>query len=204
VPGEKKRGAKTLTLSLRLDPRTKFILDFVTRIKGQSITTVVERAIKDMADRLGMGVNYDDEGIPTHTPTWRDFWDPSEGVRTLKLLRYENYPTSFDEDELIDFTLNHDVFFYLDIRCREPNRALIGILWPRIDHYLEVWRQTKSTDHWAACEAMKADLAAAGVAVPDYPPKARASDDPNDHRSENETSETESPRKQIQFETPRP
>lgn len=199
MAGEKQRGAKTMTLSLRLDPRSRFILDFVARTKGQSITTVVERAIKDMADRLGMSVNYDDEGVPTHTPTWSDFWDPSEGVRTLKLLRYENCPTSFDEDELIDFTLNHNVFFYVDSRCREPNRALISILWPRIDHYLEVWHQTKGTDHWAARKAMEADLAAAGVEVPNWKPAARAAGCSRKPGSEDNVPEAESPRKKIQL-----
>ena len=123
MPGEKHRGAKTLTLSLRLDPKTKFILDFVARIKGQSITTVVERAIKETADGLGIGPKWDSDGNEAYQPTWSEFWDPDEGIRTLKLLDNSGYPTSFDEDELKAFTLAHWPFFYLDHRGNETRRG---------------------------------------------------------------------------------
>lgn len=171
---EKQRGAKTLTLSLRLDPKTKFIVDFVARIKGQSITTVVERAIKETADGIGIGPKWDSRGNEAHQPTWSEFWDPDEGVRTLKLLANPGYPTTFDEDELKAFTLAHWQFFYLDHRGNEPKRGFIEILWPKIDRYIEIWRSKKSTDYWAAGETMKADLAAARVAAPDWPPSAKA------------------------------
>ena len=174
MPAEKQPRAKTLTLSLRLDPKTKFILDFVARIKGQSITTVVERALKETADGLGIGPKWDDRGNETHQPTWSDFWDASEGVRTLRLVNHPGYPTTFDEDELKAFTLAHWQFFYLDQRGQEPKRGFTEILWPRIDHYLEIWREKKSSDYWAAGEAMKADLAAARVATPDWPPQTTA------------------------------
>lgn len=177
MPGEKSRGAKTLTLSLRLDPKTKFILDFVARIKGQSITTVVERAIKETADGLGIGSSWDERGNQTFEATWSDFWDPDEGVRTLKLLACSGYPTNFDEDELKAFTLVHWPFFYHDHRGNEPIRGFIEILWPKVDTYIEIWRTKKSTDYWAAGEAMKADLAAAKLDGPDWPPKPAPVDD---------------------------
>lgn len=170
MPGEKPRGAKTLTLSLRLDPKTKFILDFVARIKGQSITTVVERAIKETADGLGIGPEWDEEGSKAYKPTWSEFWDASEGVRTLKLLGNAYYPTSFDEDELKAFTVAHSDFFYT--KGTEPRRGYLEILWPRMEKYIEIWREKKSTDYWAAGEAMKADLLAARVNPPNWPPIA--------------------------------
>lgn len=98
--GEKKGAAKTMTLSLRLDPKTRFILEFMARIKGQSITTVVERAIKEAADGLRIGPQYDEQGNVDYEPTWADFWDASEGVRTLRLLNNPAYPTTFDEETL--------------------------------------------------------------------------------------------------------
>ena len=170
MPGEKLRGAKTLTLSLRLDPKTKFILDFVARIKGQSITTVVERAIKETADGLGIGSDH------AYQQSWSDFWDPNEGVRTLKLLGNAYYPTSFDEDELKAFTVAHSDFFYT--KGNEPRRGYLEVLWPRMENYIEIWREKKSTDYWAAGEAMKADLLAARVNPPDWPPKTNPSSKP--------------------------
>jgi hypothetical protein len=49
------KRAKTETLSLRLDPKTKFMLDFLARVQGQSITTVVERAVAKVAADVGVG-----------------------------------------------------------------------------------------------------------------------------------------------------
>ena len=171
---EKRRGAKTQSLSLRLDPKTKFILEFVARIKGQSITMVVERAIKETADQIRLGPEWDERGNQIEGPNWQDFWDPNEGVRTLKLLADAYYPTTFDEDELQAFIIAHGPFFYTDQqRSRHPRRAYVEILWPSIGRYLEIWREKKSEDYWAAGEAMKADLSAARVAPPSWPPKAK-------------------------------
>ena len=170
---EKRRAAKTKSLSLRLDPKTKFILELVARIKGQNITTVVERAIKETADQVRLGPEWDERGNIIEGPNWQDFWDPNEGVRTLKLLSDVHYPTTFDEDEVQVFIIAHESFFYTDQRSKHPRRAYVEILWPSIGRYLEIWREKKSEDYWAAGEAMKADLSAARVAPPSWPPKAK-------------------------------
>ncbi len=163
-----KRQAKTQSLSLRLDPKTRFVLEFVARIKGQSITAVVERAIKETADNVGIGGNNFGEG----GRNWADFWDANDGVRILKLIADSDYPTSYDEDEIRAFTLAHRQFFYTNSSGTSPRRSFIEILWPSIDSYLEIWREKKSEDYWAAGEAMKKDISAARVATPDWPPKA--------------------------------
>ncbi|MBK8909460.1 MAG: hypothetical protein IPM60_16780 [Rhodospirillales bacterium] len=167
-----------MTLSLRLDPKTKFILDFVSRIKGQNITTVVERAIKETADGTGIGPRFDEFGSEIGQETWSKFWDPSEGVRTLKLIACPYYPTTFDEDELKAFTDAHREFFYVGSRGNEPRRAFVDILWPKIEDYLAIWREKKSTDYWAAGEAMKADLGVARVQAPDWPTKPKLPERP--------------------------
>ena len=163
MPSDKPRGSKTETLSLRLDPKTRFVLDFVARIKSQSITTVVERAIMESAGRVGLGVTSLEGGetVPEHT--WSDFWDPSEGVRTLILLKNSYYPTTYDEDDLRAFTTDHWQFFYRKPSAKEPRRDFVQVLWPNIERYLEIWRTKKSEDYRAAGKVMKADLLAARV-----------------------------------------
>lgn len=178
MPAEKQPRAKTLTLSLRLDPKTKFIVDFMSRIKGQSITTAVERSIKETADRLPIRSTVDDFGNEIREGMWSEFWDPSEGVRTLKLIACPYYPTTFDEDELKAFTEAHRDFFYVRNAGKEPRRAFVDILWPKIEEYLAIWREKKSTDYWAAGEAMKEDLAAARVQAPDWPIKPKLPERP--------------------------
>ena len=161
---KKNRGTKTQTLSLRLDPKTKFTLEFVARIKGQTLTTIVERAIRESCDRVTIG---SDVGFDTFN--WQSFWDPEEGVRTLKLLACEDYPSTYNEDDLREFTKTHWDFFYLSEEAKAPRRAFVEILWPKIEDYRRIWREQRDSDYWAAGKAMAADLSAAKVLPPKWP-----------------------------------
>jgi hypothetical protein len=163
---KKDRGAKTESLSLRLDPKTRFILEFASRINGQTITTLVERAIRASCDKVRLSSDFGREG-----PNWQDFWDPDEGVRTLMLLTSSDYPSSFDEDELKVFTEAHKVFFYLPGEgAPTPNRSFVKVLWPKIDEYRGIWRDQLDKDYWAAGNTMVADLSSAKIKPPVWPP----------------------------------
>ena len=79
------RGGKTETLTIRLDPKTRFILEFVSRVKGQQLTTVIERAISEAADKVTVP-----DFARNHTKEdgsyffgWRDVWRVNEGERAL-------------------------------------------------------------------------------------------------------------------------
>ena len=163
------KRAKTETLSLRLDPKTKFMLDFVARVQGQSITTVVERSVQKVAAEIKVIPDDFDER------TWSSFWDASEGVRTLNLIAVPNYPTNFEEDELLTFTKTHWPFFYTSEKAITPRRSYIGILWPKVSsEYLDTWRDQRRANYWAAGEAMRLDLEAAQVAAPEWPTNSKA------------------------------
>jgi hypothetical protein len=157
------KRAKTETLSLRLDPKTKFMLDFLARVQGQSITTVVERAVHQVAAGVSVAPYNENE------KTWASFWDASEGVRTLKLISDAHYPTNYDEDELLSFAKVHWTFFYQSDRAITPRQSYVDLLWPKLDTYLELWRNERQSNYWAAGEAMRADLIAARIAAPDWP-----------------------------------
>lgn len=167
------RRAKTETLSLRLDPKTRFILELLSKIKGQNITVVVERAIRDVAGNTAITAQTDDFGNETSRTTWLDYWDPDDGVRQLKLLAVAGYPTNFEEDELRSFTLTHWMFFYLDEKGTKVRRGYVEILWPNIAEYMARWREKKSEDYWAAGEAMQRALSGARVEPPEWPYKAK-------------------------------
>jgi hypothetical protein len=162
VPPTAKR-AKTETLSLRLDPKTKFMLDFLARVQGQSITTVVERAVHQVASRVSVAP------FDENDKTWAMFWDASEGIRTLKLIADPHYPTNYEEDELLSFAKVHWPFFYLTEKTITPKQSYVDLLWPKIDLYLDLWRTLRQENYWAAGEAMRADLLAAKIAAPDWP-----------------------------------
>jgi 8-oxo-dGTP pyrophosphatase MutT (NUDIX family) len=166
--------AKTQTLSLRLDPKTRFILEFMSRVRGQSITTIVERAIKEAAEKTGIGPTNDRHGNETSQQCWSDFWDPEEGVRSLNLIANTDYPTTFDDDEIRRFTIDHWEFFYVSVAASTPRRQFVSVLWPKLQSYMTVWRNTKSEDYWAAGRAMGEDLTKAKLGTPVWPrlPKA--------------------------------
>jgi hypothetical protein len=168
MQSKKDRGTKTETLSLRLDPKTKFILEFVSRINGQTITTVVERAIRHACDELTI---YDDEF--RSEVTWKRFWDPDEGFRTLRLLASPGYPTTYEEDELKSFAKVHEDFFYSEGKSYRPNRSFVQILWPRMEEYRRIWRDERDKDFWAAGKAMARDLVSARVKPPAWPPEPK-------------------------------
>jgi hypothetical protein len=161
MPARKNRGSKTETLSLRLDPKTKWIMEFVARMNGQTLTAVIERAIQTAYDHEGVGVGRE--------YYWRSFWDPDEGVRTLRLLACEHYPTSDDDDDLRHFTKAHWEFFYNTPAADTPRRHFVEILWPKVEKYRRIWHEQRETDYWAAGKAMAADLSAAQVEVPKWP-----------------------------------
>jgi hypothetical protein len=168
-----RQSRKTQPLSVRLDPKTKFVIEFVARINGQSITTVVERAIKDVAERITIGIFKGNEQRPRK---WSDFWDPNEGIRMLKLLDDRDYPTNYEEDELRAFIRAHESFFYSEDHV--PNRTNVEILWPAIRTYLEQWKRTRSDNYWATGEAMSNELSRARVKPPGWPnPDTASADD---------------------------
>ena len=152
---------KSEVLSMRMDTRARFMLDLVARVRGQSITTVVDRAVQDAADKIrDRGYNID----------WRAIWDVHEGVRYIKLLSTDAIPLSYEEENKLDFFRNHHVFFYI----KNKNTILdhfVYVLWPRIDEFIEIWETTKSTDYFAATKAMQTAIKSAGLLAPEWPVK---------------------------------
>ena len=171
---ESSTRTKTQTLSLRLDPKTRFILEFMSKVRGQSITVVVERAIKEASEKAGIGPTHNQHGNEIPQSIWTDFWDPDEGVRNLKLLTHDDYPTSYEEDEIRRFTLDHWEFFYASDTGKTVRRAYAGLLWPQLHKYLAIWRATKGEDYWAAGKKMAEDLSRANLSSPTWPRESKA------------------------------
>ena len=168
-----KRGGRTEPLSLRLDPKDKFILDYICRVSGMGITTVIERAIQNFADKS-----------LSDAPTWERFWHVSEGVRTLRMLMADGVPTKYEEDEIIHFVYRHPTFFFFvpeGIVRIEPGITLdrpdyIEVLWPKIHKYIELSKDEKTGE--GDFRAMTGDLLKAGLEPPgDWAERKRTFDD---------------------------
>lgn len=170
----KPKRAKTETITLRLDPKTKFMLEFMSRVQGRTITAIVEHAVRDAANSSGVQDSYGD------TKTWAAFWDASEGVRTLNLIADPSYPTNFEEDELLAFAQAHWEFFYTTASMDRPRRAYLDVLWPRVEEFLSIWQAQRHEDYWAAGKAMAAALSSAKLQGPDWPRGSKKEVDLND------------------------
>lgn len=168
---ESKRGAKTESLSLRIDPKTKFVLDFMVRVRGLRITDLIEQAIKDYAEKTTIGGTWQSE----EGKSWLHYWHPEEGVRTIKLIMDSDVKTSFEEDEIVDFVNQHHEFFLTGhAQHRQPTTVFIQVIWPNIYDYLEHWRENKATDRWSTGMRMLQAIKAAGMKGPEWPRMSKA------------------------------
>ncbi|RVQ68139.1 hypothetical protein [Sinorhizobium medicae] len=164
------KAAKTEMLTIRLDPKTRFLLDYVARLNGQTITTVVERAIMAAAS------NNPIPGKDNYEPdtTWQDIWHVSEGVRKLRVARIpELYPT-YEEERQLAFAKEHWPFFFEDAQGVSIISAYVDVLWPRIDEFVQMHEEGRSKDYFAAGAAMQKALGEAKLKVPEWPVKAKS------------------------------
>lgn len=97
-------------------------------------------------------------------------WHVVEGERALKIAAApEVYPT-YDEERRLEFAKRFSEFFFAAVNQGRVHTGYVEILWPRIDEFIAVYDQTKTTNHFAAGEAMVEALRGAQVAPPKFPP----------------------------------
>jgi hypothetical protein len=177
-----RRGGKTETLTIRLDPKTRFVLEYMSRLRGQTITTVVERALYAAAERETIP-----DGIFGGEVDWKVFWDVSDGVRALQLSRRSEFFPTYEEEKRLAFTQEHWPFFYSAATATRTLRPYIDILWPRIDEFVQIHDDAKQDDYFAAGLAMQKALNAAKLKAPDWPIKEQKNAKPD--KVENDDSE---------------
>ena len=143
MANDQKRSAKTEVLSMRMDPKTRFQLDILARLRGQSISTVVERAVMEAADAAAVGHGKE-------LKTWRDFWHVSEAVRALNVAAEPRLYPTYEDECTVQFCRVHWPFFYVSATSSYVRHAYAEIIWPKIGEYIDMWEKTKSTDRFAA------------------------------------------------------
>jgi hypothetical protein len=158
VKSEPTRSAKNDVLSTRIDAKTKFQIELMARVRGQRVSTVVERAIQESAEK----------------DRWLEYWDADESVRWLKTVSGQPEFNTAEEFEKLNFTRIHWPFFYWGSEGlpRSSVRQLFtGILWPKIDEFVALWIRTKSSSPYFVAKAMQDQIRAAKITPPDWPPK---------------------------------
>lgn len=168
---EPNRGGKTESLTIRLDPKTRFILEFLSRLRGQTITTVVERSIVGAASEQKI------ETVDSiHAVGWQDLWDVTDGVRALKLYAIPDFFPTYEEEKRLAFAREHWPFFYASRSKTSFLNHYVDILWPRIDEYIQIHDDNKAAggDWFGAGKAMQEALRKANLEAPDWPVKEPA------------------------------
>ncbi|TBZ07778.1 hypothetical protein [Rhizobium leguminosarum] len=163
-----KKPSKSETLTIRLDPKTRFMLEFVSRLRGQTITTVVERAITEAANRATIEQEYEDD------MSWRNFWSVVEGERAINIAKHDALHPSYDEERRLRFAEQFWQFFFYSASKDSVRTSYIEVLWPRIDEFIAMYDATKGSDYFAAGKAMKEALLSANLAPPDWPQVAKS------------------------------
>ncbi|WP_157783880.1 hypothetical protein [Sinorhizobium fredii] len=159
------RAGKTEMLTIRLDPKTRFLLEYVARRNGQTITTVVERAILTAASSNPIPApgEYDPD------ITWQDIWDVSEGVRKLRMARIPELFPTYEEEHRLAFAREHWPFFYTGRDSEKLITPYVDVLWPRIDEFLQMHEDGRAKDYFAAGTAMQQALREANLKAPEWP-----------------------------------
>ncbi len=158
------KPGKSETLTIRLDPKTRFILEYLSRLKGQTITTVVERAIVTAAEQETIH-DYSHGG----ELGWRDFWNVSDGVRALTMAAERGFFPNYEEEKRLAFAKDHWPFFWHTKDRRLFLNHYVDVLWPRIDEFVQIHDDQKTSDWFAAGTAMQAALRGARLRPPAWP-----------------------------------
>lgn len=167
-----KKTPRSETLTIRLDPKSRFMLEFLSRLKGQTITTVVERAIADAAGRERVAVDRPfTNGELVDEKTWRDFWSVSEAERGLKLARLPDVHPTYEEERRLDFATRWWQFFFINSEAMTVDRQLADILWPQINRFIEIEQENQTTNVLAVGDAMSQALRQAGIDPPEWMPE---------------------------------
>jgi hypothetical protein len=102
---------KTETLTLRLDPKVKLMIELISRIRRQSITGVVEAAIEEIAFDLDAPSVSGGEAHPMSLlSAVSEIWSTDESERFIQLCHYLPSLITYEEQRLWE-TIKASKFF---------------------------------------------------------------------------------------------
>lgn len=103
---------KTETLTLRLEPKLKFLIEMVSRLKRQSITGVVESAVEDLA--FGLDVTFHDHGATeplSMASALANIWSTDESERFLNFCYHLPHLMTYEDQRIWETIKASPVFF---------------------------------------------------------------------------------------------
>lgn len=103
---------KTETLTLRLEPKLKFLIELISRMKRQSITGVVESAVEDLA--FGLDVSFHDNGTTeplAMVNALANIWSTDESERFLNFCYHLPHLMTYEDQRVWETIKVSPVFF---------------------------------------------------------------------------------------------
>lgn len=161
------RAGKGDSLTIRLDAKTRFILEYLSRLRGQTITTIVERSLMAAAE----AAKIEDPAGYGQVLSWDDFWDVSEGVRALRMAQHRELFPQYEEERKLAFVRRHWPFFAFDPHLKTFNNLYVDLFWPQIDNLVQLQEDQRDKNSNAAAEVMMDVLKKAKYELPTWPPK---------------------------------
>jgi len=98
---------------------------------------------------------------------WADYDDPLPGYSECLMWR-DKIPAWSEEEDAKAFVFAHREFFF---DGEEPSRRRLAVIWPRLKHYVELYKKTTATDTDAAAREMNGALKEAKQKPLVWPPK---------------------------------
>ena len=146
---------KTETLTLRLDPKVKMMIELISRIRRQSITGVVEAAIEETA--FDLDAPFFDRGeIHNHTLAviFSEVWSSDESERFINMCYH--FPTLLTyEEQRIWETIKASPVFRVSVTTTMPtfwevdgvgalDRSMIRNFWGYLLEHVESNRDSRT------------------------------------------------------------
>lgn len=115
----KKPPKKTDALTLRLDPRTKYLIEMSSRLGHQTITGVIESAVKIQAQYRKVLVCGEETNL---SAAYERLWAPEESERTVNMILFA--PSLLNHDELcIKYVLEAASHIFFNLYHVHPSNA---------------------------------------------------------------------------------
>lgn len=147
---------KLKKLSLVLDDKTKFQLEFASRVSGLPSNNFIELAIKKAVSELSLSkaiettesldeINTSEISLVRN---WSSYWSGEEGISMISMLTCElmkDYTIAKD-DLISSFIFTHWNYFGPDENLEGLTKQHCNVIWPHIENLVEEWIENKAKD----------------------------------------------------------
>lgn len=118
IEKKSKKITTSVNLSLRLDPRTKYLIDMLARQQKRTITGVIEWAV----EQAGAETIFDGDLGNTFLDVIDSLWSTDESIRLTQLARSRPELLSYEEMRIWE-TVRASPYFWYDDGSDEPKLA---------------------------------------------------------------------------------